>query len=159
MVLTQTDKLFLYSIFLIILISSCTTFGIEEPTYSITSIKVVNGTTEDFEIAGLVFVLKNYDMRDISSIIFEFDIYDTHGNQQPGFGENHVESSAQISILSEMEDNVTVSFDSRFSIPSQKILTVTRFCIRKINYTDGSSWRDELKQYQIMVSEIEVETL
>ncbi len=157
--LIKNKKLLFYTVLLITLFSSCSFLSIEEPTYKISSIKTVNGITEDFEIAGLVFVLKNLDNRDISSISFEFDIYDTDGNQQPGIGKNHVESSIEINILSEMEDSVTVAFDSKFSKPLLDSLTATRFCITKIEYSDGSRWRDILKQYQIMVSEIEVETL
>ena len=147
------------SVLIIILLSSCSLLGIEEPTFSISSIKVINGTNSDHDIAGLVFVLDNFDDRDIVSLSFEFDIYDTEGNQQPGIVENHVESFKEISILRGTEGTGIEVLDELFTLPPSESLTATRFCITGINYTDGSSWKDVIRQYLIMVTDIQVETL
>jgi len=153
------NKGFLLYFFIFLSISSCSFPGRENPSFSIMSKKVITGSSSAYNIGVLIFVLHNFDEREISSIVFDFDVYDIYGKQQPQIGKNHIESSLEIQILSGSRKTITVVLDSLFSLPASETLTVTRFCITRINYSDNSYWSDEFRQFQIMASEIEVETL
>jgi hypothetical protein len=143
----------------IVTISSCSLFTPEIPPYLVSKISVLNGIDENQNIASVNFTLVNKELIQITKLDLEFDIYDTENNQQPKIGTNHVESSIDTILEPSESLEYSILLDPLFYYSPENQLTVTRFCILNVYFSDGTIWSDKHKQFLIMAESISVESV
>ena len=141
---------------IIFILSACALPGTEPPPYLITKVSVTTGEDQNCLIGSVELVLINRGEKAIESLNLEFDLFDTTGLPQPRTGQNHVKTHFTQSISSGAEITLHVVLDSMFSFPPLSPLTLTRLCITKIAYEDGSCWTDWLKLHLVMGDRVTV---
>jgi hypothetical protein len=146
--------------FLIIsMLSACAIPGTEPPPYLIKKVSVITGEDQDYLLGAMELMFVNRGEKGIESLNLEFDLYDTTGLAQPQTGQNRVKAHFTESISPGAGITLHVVLDPLFSFPPPSPLTLTRLCITRIGFEDGSTWTDWLRLHLIMGDRVTVTNL
>ncbi len=148
--------LFCFFIPVYISLYSCSLRFPGQAPYLINSIKVLNGRSDDWYIGAVNLSVVNTSSESISSMSINFDVYDIDGTPRPSFGENSIETILRENIVPGGEVEIEIPLDSLFVIRSLKKLTISRFCILKVVFSDGTEWVDTGRYWEISWKDIEV---
>jgi len=133
--------------FLLMIYSSCSSLLNENAPYLIANQKVELGKVENqYDFAGTSFTLYNSSEKDISSFTVSFLLYTSDGNN-PFIGSNNIIATINDDIPAGSSKDVILSLDKYISIVPEEPFQIDFMYIRKLSYSDGSSWKDPFGMY------------
>ncbi len=136
--------------FIFLILASCGMFDLAPVPYLVTGLTVISGEGDEYRLGAVDVTVFNQGEREIIFLDLDFDLYDTAGYPQPRIGSNRVKARFRQSLPPGEEVSFRIVLDSLFNrIPSEP-LTLTRFCITEIGFSDGSVWADRLRLNLIM---------
>ena len=129
---------------LVVLLSSCVNSFLENAPFIISKpICVLEGSYFEYTYAGIQFDFLNKSNKSISSITVSFLLYDAKTQTNPFMGSNVFEITKLTFISPDENKEIILSLDKFIYIAPSEPYLIDHFYIKKIEYTDGSTWEDK----------------
>ncbi len=134
-------------IFVTVMLMSCgTMFNVDCP-YVLNDPHVELGYKPDcHNYAGAYFEFFNDSSKTVKEFSVSFLLYDSDG-QSPFTGSNQVTSKIVTSLGPEQSDDFIVNLDPYLAVVPSEPYEMDFVFIKKIIYTDGSTWSDPMGMY------------
>lgn len=129
------------------LFSGCASITGENCPYVVDDMRIELGEKEyvcNFMSANFNFY--NSSEKDVDNFSVSFLLFDEDGNN-PFFGTNRIISDCKIQVAKKECAEISIALDDYLTTVPENPFEIDYFYVKKINYTDGTTWEDLFGMY------------